>query len=492
MAGSGPFVTRSGFRVGFYQSVRRIVTDRGAGALLLIGAAIGALLIIIALISSAFAYGQVPSWGDTLLFFGLLSAAGVLYVISTALLPRIKSSDGLLVAIILVGFVARLGFFGSTPIYEDDWYRYLWDGAVVNAGVNPYAGSPAQGLQTDLDGNPVARSENATIAQLQAVGADHPHFPERVNYPYVTTIYPPFALGAFAGAHLISPFNLDAFRSILLLSDAAALAILIYLLRTYGRGAAWAVLYWWHPIVIVAVFNGGHMDVLLAPFLLAAVAFAESRRPRLAAIALAAAAGVKLWPVVLAPIIFRAWRKDIKEIVVAGSVFATAMILFVGPLILSLQSQFSGLGAYASTWVTNSFLFTYASAGLSVWFENSDRLLRLASAAAVSATALWFSFSRRGAETPMPVAISLTILLLFVVSPTGYPWYALWFVLFAPFAPMTGVALFAVTLPIYYLRFLMSENGWEPFFNFGLTPIEFGAPGAVLLYELWKRPAWRA
>lgn len=492
MAGSGPFLTRSGLLAGFHRSVRRIVVDSSAGALILVGAAIVTVLSIIALASPAFAYGRIPSWADTLLFVGLLSAAGALYVFSATLLPRIKSSGALLAAIILVGFVARLGFFGSTPIYEDDWYRYLWDGAVVNAGINPYAASPAQGMQTDLDGNPIARSENATIAQLQAIGADHPHFPERVNYPYVTTIYPPIALGAFAGAHLIAPFHLDAFRAILLLSDGVALAVLIYLLRLYRRSAVWAVLYWWNPIVIVTVFNAGHMDALIAPFLLAAVAFAESRRPRLAAIALAAAAGVKLWPIVLAPIIFRAWRKDTKEIFVTGSVFAAALVVFVGPLILSLQSQFSGLGAYASQWVTNSFVFTYASAGLTVFFENGDRFVRLAAAAGVSAVALWFALSRRGAATPMPAAISLTIVLSFILSPTGYPWYALWFIVFAPFAPMTGAVLFAVTLPIYYLRFLMSAHGWTPLFNFGLTPIEFGAPCAVLLYELRKRPPWRA
>ena len=313
-----------------------------------------------------------------------------------------------------------------------------------------------------------------------------------MNYPYVTTIYPPIALGAFAGAHQISLFNLDAFRLILLLSDGLALALLMFLLRLYRRSPLWAILYWWNPIVIVTVFNAGHMDALLAPFLLAAVAFAEHRRPRIAAVALAAAAGVKLWPIVLAPIIFRAWRKDLKEIVVTGSIFAVALMMFVGPLILSLQSRHSGLGAYASEWVTNSFLFTYGSIGLSAFFEDGDRYLRVAGAIIVSATALWFALTRRGVATPIPVAIMLTTLLLFFVSPTGYPWYAVWFFLFAPFAPMMGLVALAVTLPIYYLRFLMEANGWGDLFNYGLTPIEFGLPLGVLLYELRKRPPWRA
>jgi len=491
MHGSELVAGQSESRIGLFRPLRRQFTNGRSYVLALLGALSVALLIAIAVMSSAFVYGRVPGWDDTLLFVSALSAAGLLYSIAAVFLPDGRSSRRLLATVVALGFIARACFFGSTPVYEDDWHRYLWDGAVVSAGVNPYAASPAQGLLTDLNGNAVSPSEDATIAQLQSIGADHPHFPERVNYPYVTTIYPPVALAAFAMAHQISPFSLDSFRLILLLSDCLALVLLMLLLGRYNRSPFWAVLYWLNPVVIVTVFNAGHMDALLAPLLLATLILVEYRRPKFAAVALAAAAGVKLWPIVLAPIVFRAWRDDMKEIFATGLIFTAMVALFVGPLILSLQSQNSGLGAYASEWIVNSFLFTYMSSGLSIFFEDGGRYLRLASAGLVGAAAFWFALSRRGIATPLPTAMMLTTLLLFAVSPTGYPWYALWFMVFAPFATMVGVVLFAATLPVYYLRFLMSENGWDALFNFGLTPIEFGLPIALVCYELYKRPPWR-
>jgi len=33
-------------------------------------------------------------------------------------------------------------FFGSQPIYENDYKRYLWDGAVAASGESPYIYSP--------------------------------------------------------------------------------------------------------------------------------------------------------------------------------------------------------------------------------------------------------------------------------------------------------------------------------------------------------------
>ena len=460
-------------------------------AFLLIGVAVVASLSLLPVLSSLYPYGEIPNWNKTFLFVGILSLSGIFYGVTLLLLPRMDASRRVLAAAILLGFLARLVFFGSTPMFEDDWHRYLWDGAVVNAGLDPYAASPAQGLSVDLEGNAIAISSDPTIARLQSIGADHPHFPERINYPYVTTIYPPLALSAFAAANLIAPFNLDAFRLVLLVADTATIALLIFLLRAYGRSPYWAVLYWWNPILIITGFNAAHMDILLGPFLLAALAFATFRRPRLAAIGLAAAAGIKLWPIVLAPVVFRAWRKDIKEILISGSVFAISLLAFTAPLILSLQSQHSGLGAYATGWVTNSFLFSYASAGLSAITENGAQVIRIFIAGIVGAAACWFAFSRRGLAAPLPAAMMLTVVLLFFLSPTGYPWYAAWFLLLAPFAPLAGVALLTVLLPIYYLRFLMAANGWDYAFNHGFTLIEFGAPLLVLLLELRKRPPWR-
>ena len=92
-----------------------------------------------------------------------LVAAGVLFCL--ALPPLIRASlsadaqgvPSLTVLIVAMGLAARLALFASEPILEDDYQRYLWDGAVTAAGHNPFAVAPQDarrlGEQSPLAGS---------------------------------------------------------------------------------------------------------------------------------------------------------------------------------------------------------------------------------------------------------------------------------------------------------------------------------------------------
>ncbi|MGD8779206.1 MAG: hypothetical protein PVH88_09635 [Ignavibacteria bacterium] len=45
-------------------------------------------------------------------------------------------------AIIIFGLVVRIILTPTFPVLEDDFYRYLWDGAVTANGINPYEHAP--------------------------------------------------------------------------------------------------------------------------------------------------------------------------------------------------------------------------------------------------------------------------------------------------------------------------------------------------------------
>ena len=67
--------------------------------------------------------------------------------LTIVLLPRLVRSSGrsgaaVLALVVVAGLVMRLLQFGSEPVLEDDYNRYLWDGAVVAAGINPYSVAP--------------------------------------------------------------------------------------------------------------------------------------------------------------------------------------------------------------------------------------------------------------------------------------------------------------------------------------------------------------
>ena len=441
--------------------------------------------------SPTFEYGLRYQKADVFTFAGLLSLAGGVYLLIFWFAPNIAPTRPTVIIIVLIGLGARAMFFGSTPIFEDDWYRYLWDGAVVNEGVNPYALAPARAMNIDITGRPVPLSDDPVIAKLQKLGAAEPHYPERIGYPFISTIYPPLAQAAFALSTKISPFNLDAWRAVLLGFDIISLWILLTILRRKNISALWAMLYWWNPIVIVTAFNAGHMDILMTPFLLGAVALAQFEKPRLAAVSLAGAIGVKLWPIILTPVLFRALNGDIKRIAATGAVLAITTAIIMFPMAQSFYARESGLIAYADGWRTNAFLFYFASEGAALIHENGPRVLRFLITAIVGAVALWMFFSRRAREIPLAGASSIIILFIFVIGPTGYPWYITWFVALAPLAPSIGIASFSVAIPMYYLRFVYTQSRTGEFFDFALTPIEFIPPILLTIWSLKRRRLWK-
>ncbi|MEL7029015.1 MAG: hypothetical protein AAGL49_07330, partial [Pseudomonadota bacterium] len=203
------------------------------------GTGLALALALIALLSSRFQDGAGGTFGEALPFVGLLMGAGAAYLVLLKAIPSSAGRSTLLLTCLLIGAAFRLIFFGSTPIYEDDWRRYLWDGAVSAAGISPYSYAPADAALADPLGRPLGAAENPDIETLQRLGAADDRWPELINYPYLTTIYPPLAQLAFYAAHTIAPFNLDAWRLVLLVADVATLVLLLKLLAAWGRDPLW-------------------------------------------------------------------------------------------------------------------------------------------------------------------------------------------------------------------------------------------------------------
>ena len=321
--------------------------------------------VAIRLVSPSFYYGALPTLDAILSLVGLMMLAGIIYLTLFVLIPKLKDDRRLLSVAMIIGIFMRLLFFGSTPIYEDDWYRYLWDGSSVNAGINPYTYSPADASLIDaFGGEPLALSSDPDLRTLQTIGSENPTALERVNYPHVSTIYPPLAQASFAAANKIKAFDLNAWRAILLLTDIAMMFVLLGTITALNRKKLWALLYWWNPLAIMTIFNAGHMDVLIGPFIIGAIWLVVKNRPASAGICLAAATSVKLWPLVLAPVLFSKWRTHPRILFTTALILLGAVALLLAPMLMSLDWDRSGLTAYAQSWRKNAFLFPLLANGI--------------------------------------------------------------------------------------------------------------------------------
>ena len=157
-----------------------------------------------------------------------------------------------------------------------------------------------------------------------------------------------------------APFSLDGWRVVLIALELAALGFLLAILRHFGRSALWCALYWWHPVVIKEIANSAHMEPVLVLPLLAGVWCALVAKPVWASGLLALAAGVKLWPMVLAAALCRGLLGHWKILAAAGALAAFLLALFAWPVVSAGLGEDSGFVAYAQKWQASSAAFLVA------------------------------------------------------------------------------------------------------------------------------------
>jgi len=208
--------------------------------------------------------GPGPSWHRQAFLGGAwaLFAAGAWLVRGTPL----RAAALLILA---GGLAVQLAAVTGPPINSDDLYRYVWDGRVQAAGIDPYSYVPAA---PRLDALRDARlwPDHHTAWCVSSATSD-PDGPgdltpgcTLINRPAVHTIYPPVAEAYFLLVHVLSPPGLG-YKSVqyaaVLLSLLTALALLL-VLRGSGRDPRAAALWAWCPVVAVEAANGAHVDVL--------------------------------------------------------------------------------------------------------------------------------------------------------------------------------------------------------------------------------------
>ena len=327
--------------------------------------------------------------------------------------------------VLLVAVTARLALAVHSPTLSDDAYRYVWDGRVQAAGVNPYRYPP----------------ESPALAGLREEAIyDH------VNRKFAPTIYPPAAQGFFRLAYAIHPDSIRWTKVALVLVDAVAICLLGLLLARFGRPPERALLYAWHPLALVEVGHSGHVDVLAVALLLGSLLLTVRGRPLGAGVALAGAALVKFYVLVaLVPLLARGRRFGA---LLAGALAGTVALAYtpfleVGTRVLGyLPGYLEEEGFESGSRFYLLRVLGAESPGARVLYE-----LVAAAVLAVLAVAVW---RRRGREAE---SIALLLLAGLALATPAYPWYALLPLALLPLAGTrvlsAGSFLAASTLLLY-------------------------------------------
>jgi alpha-1,6-mannosyltransferase len=332
------------------------------------------------------------------------SGVFVVYVMALLDLRRHVQRAHRLVMPLIIGWalIFRLSVLWVTPGFlSDDIYRYIWDGLVQQAGINPYEYPP--------DAPELAFLRDDTIYPM-------------INRKWALTLYPPGAQLLFRLMAWLYPGHVVAMKAIILLADVGSIALLLCLLTYLGQPRPQVLLYAWHPLVIVELGISGHLDGLMIPFVLLAFLWMVQNRSWLAAAALALATLIKLYPAILLPALShqRAWSMPL----VFFGVVAMGYLLYLGA-----GQQIIG---YLPHYIAPDEFYNLSLRPILMWLvgfitANPFPYVKWSSAAILLLVML--HCVRQTHKTPLAAVqwgVGLIALYLMLVSPSVFPWYLVW------------------------------------------------------------------
>lgn len=409
--------------------------------------------------------------------------AGIIYLVLAAINRKDLYSKRPILWIIIFGSALRIITIFSTPILEDDYFRYLWDGAVTAHGINPYAYAP----KSIIDGDP-SIPEN-----LKELAAESGSVIQRINHPQIRTIYPIVTQVAFAAAYFLNPWNLSVWRAILLIVDVINLILLLKLLKFFNLPTFLVFIYWWNPLLIKEIFNSGHMDILIIPFVFGAILLLLKNKHLLSFGMLALGVGVKLFPVLLLPLFLKRTYPDYKKMIAGFLIFAFITILIFVPVYTSGVDETSGFETYPTRWENNDAFFM-----MPVWlakivlpiFSIHPGYRYLAARITIFSILIgliaWLTLRANGDDRQFLNQCFIVIAAAFLISPTQFPWYFVWVIPFLSLNPKMSILILTALLPLYYLRFYLEPRGLIAYFKHGIIWLEF-MPVWILLVLDWVK-----
>ena len=338
------------------------------------------------------------------------------------------------VPVILLGAIAvQLAALSAAPQTSDDLYRYIWDGRVQAAGIDPYAYSPAAPQLVFLRDSflwPHHATSWCVRAGTQLYGSPHGLAVPGctlINRPIVHTIYPPVAEAYFFAVHLVTPAG-SGTTPVQAAAACCAVALTILLLAGLGRVGVdrrLAVLWAWCPTVALEAGNNAHVDVLAALLTAGALLLLARPGPVRRSLAggtlLALAIWTKVTPVLVVPAVARRrwWA------LASAGLFATVAVYL--PHVLAAGNRVVGFvpGYLQQEGYNNGTRFLL----LGVLVHGQLGLLAAFAVLAVTGLlVLW----RTDPDRPWRGAVVMTGVALAVTTPP-FPWYTMLLVMLVAF-----------------------------------------------------------
>lgn len=372
---------------------------------------------------------------------------------------------------IFISIFFRLLLLFSIPSLSDDFNRFIWDGRLLAAGVNPFHEVPEFYM---LQGS------NIPGINLELF--------DNLNFKIYHTMYPPVA--QFTGwlAVLIGGeserLTVIVMRLFIMVAEMGSIFLIYRLLQYYKMNSSRVLLYALNPLVILELTGNLHHEAYVIFFLLLTVYFFHKNNLWFTALAISLAIASKLIPLIFLPLFLN--RFSIKRLLL----FYTLVIVFT----IALFSPFlDGKLLYAlmdSGWLyfqrfefNGSIYYLVREAGFWAKGYNIIQTAGRWMAALTFLSILSFVWLERKRKVNTFEAFMWILTLYLVFATTLHPWYILPLISFCVFTSYRYAIIWSLLIFLSYAGYGY-ESYSEPIY---LIALEYLIVYSVMIFEIIRK-----
>lgn len=396
----------------------------------------------------------------------MLALASSAYLLAVHLVLRGPTFRFALQIVLAVAVGMRLIGLFADPFLSTDVYRYVWDGRVQVAGIDPYRYVPA---------DPALQSLRDAVI-----------YPN-ISRPDAGTPYPPAAQLVFQAVARLSQSVL-AMKLAMVAFEALACWAMLRVLALARLPRERVLIYAWNPGAVWSFAGNGHVDAIAIGVLAVALLLRGLRRDTWVGAALGIAVLVKFLPAAMAPALWRprgehwaAWRAPIAAIAMMVALYLIHIGVgrqVLGSLIFYFHDE--DLAQGNGIWLLSGL-------GELVALPHAASMVYGACALAIlAALAAWVAFRPRPASGDATDirrvcadAALLAAALTVVISP-HYQWYFAWLALPCCVAPRWSILWLTVASAVLYVPHIEVWFYW---------PCLIYLPAAALAMWEWRQSA---
>lgn len=376
--------------------------------------------------------------------------------------------------VLVIGVLFRLTLFFMTPNLSQDFYRFIWDGSLMNYGLNPYAYTPNRLMHTTS--NVIFENQNVLFNKMGSLSASN-----YSNYPpfnqYLFGLASWLGGGSTYGAMLLM-------RIQVLLADVGIFLVASKLLKFFGKPDKLAYLYFLNPFVIAELTGNLHYEGVMMFFLITSIYFLCKNQLSYAAIFWALSINTKLLPLMLLPVFIRVFnlKKLVKFYVLIGLTCVLLLIPFIS--LFSFENYFYTISLWFNKFEFNASIY-YLLRWVGFHVSGYNQIVLMGKILSVLIFTLITYISLRKSTATLTGLIKKSYIILicyFLLSTTVHPWYIVSPLLLSIFLKSRIALLWSFLVLLSYSAYQFPEVKE----NSILLIVEYGLLFLFILYEVYK------